>query len=194
MILFALILILIFFVIGYKTLSKIENSLNGMVHKEDFTNNVNELNIKNECKDIDDKYNELLSTPVAVNIPKPEYETKFYIGENKYKNNPVKPESNSFPINQFKYDGVFNAKKITNNKDYQIVKWDNDTTLDKNLHYDINRLINVPEKNIGIGYEIINLYKWNNINNYNDKLININTQKDTNCDGVYSPYNDVFVV
>ena len=31
------------------------------------------MNIKNECKDKEDIYNQKLSTPVAVNIPQPEY-------------------------------------------------------------------------------------------------------------------------
>ena len=86
---------------------------------------------------------------------------------------------------------VYNGKK-SNNNDFQKINWDNNTTLDSNLHYDINKLINVPEKNIGVGYEIISLYDWNNINNYNDKLVNINTQKDFNCNN--SNYENIFVI
>ena len=176
--------------IGYKSLSKLEKSLNGMIKpKENFTNN--KLNIDNQCKVIQDNYNKILSTPVAVNIPKIEYENKFYIGENKYSNPIVKYKTNSFPIIQFKYDGVFNAKKINNN-DFQKIEWNNDNTLDSNLNYDINKLIKGPEKNIGLGYEIVNLYNWNNINNYNDKLVNINTQKEFNCNN--SNYNNIFVI
>ena len=191
MFLFGLIFILIFFMIGYKSLSRLEKSLNGMIKpKENFENN-NKVNIENKCKVIQDNYNKMLSTPVAVNIPQQEFENKFYIGENKYSNPVVSQEPNSFPIKQLKYDGVFNGQKINNN-DFQKINWDNSTTLDRNLKYDINKLVNVPEKNIGIGFEIISLYDWNNINNYNDKLININTKKDFNCNN--SNYSNIFSV
>ena len=85
--------------------------------KENFENN-NKVNIENKCKVIQDNYNKMLSTPVAVNIPQQEFENKFYIGENKYSNPVVSSEPNSFPIKQFKYDGVFNGQKINNN-DFQ---------------------------------------------------------------------------
>jgi hypothetical protein len=177
--------------IGYKSLSKLEKSLNGMIKpKENFENN-NKVNIENKCKVIQDNYNKMLSTPVAVNIPQSEFENKFYIGENKYSNPSVSPEPNSFPIKQLKYDGICNGEKINKN-DFQKINWNNSTTLDSNLHYDINKLINVPEKNIGIGYDIVSLYDWNNINNYNDKLVNINTQKDFDCDN--SNYDNIYVI
>ena len=190
MFLFGLIFILIFFMIGYKSLSRLEKSLNGMIKpKEDFENN-NKIIIENKCKVIQDNYNKMLSTPVAVNIPQQEFENKFYIGENKYSNPVVSQKLNSFPIKQLKYDGICNGKKINNN-DFQKIHWDNATTLNGNLQYDINKLVNVPEKNIGIGFEIVSLYDWNNINNYNDKLININTKKD-NCNN--SNYDNIFFI
>ena len=192
MFLFGLIFILVFFMIGYKSLSKLEKSLNGMIKpKENFENNNTKINIENKCKVIQDNYNKMLSTPVAVNIPQSEFKNKFYIGENKYSNSSVSPEPNSFPIKQLKYDGICNGEKINKN-DFQKIKWNNSTTLDSNLHYDINKLINVPEKNIGIGYDIVSLYDWNNINNYNDKLVNINTQKDFDCDN--SNYDNIYVI
>ena len=194
MILLGLVFILIIIMISYKTFLKIEKSLKGMVKKEDFSNiNENNLNIKNECKDIQEKYNKTVVTPVAVNIPNPEFNNKFYIGEKVINNEVVRPENNSFPIKQLKYDGVFNGIKIDKN-DFQKISWNDETVLNSNLHYDINKLINVPEKNIGIGYEIVNLYNWNNINNYNDKLVNINTQKDSNCSDNQSPFSDVYLV
>lgn len=195
MILFGLIFFLIFFIIAYKFSLKIENSLNSMINKEQFSNihDNNNFNIKNECKDIEENYNNTLTTPIAVNIPNAEYKNIFNIGENNYINNNKKKKYNCFNIKQFKYDNVYNGHKINNkinNNNYQHINWDtNSTTIDKNLKYDINKLIRKPEKNLKIGYEIINLYNWNNINDYNNKLVNINCKNDS-----YSIYDDVYVV
>lgn len=188
MLLFGLIFLLVFLVIGYKLLSKMETSLKGMIKKEDFSNITDKLNIKNECKRIQESYNKLLTTPVAVNIPNPEYKNKFYIGENSYGNENIIPMESSFHIKEYKYDGIYDVKKESKN-DFQMIDWNtNSNTLFTNLPYNINKLIITPEKNLQIGQEIVsigNLNNLNNINNYNDKLININTQKDCN-NSVYS--------
>ena len=58
MFLFGLIFILVFFMIGFKSLSKLENSLKGMIKpKENFENNNTKVNIENKCKVIQDNYN-----------------------------------------------------------------------------------------------------------------------------------------
>ena len=195
MFLYLLVFVFLFFLVGYKLLTKVENSLFNMAKRENFTNESDNLEkpFKNECKEKQDTYNKLLSTPVAVNIPLPEYKNNFYIGENDYSNQVVEKEPNSFPIYQYKYDGVFNANKITKN-DYQKIKWNNDDTLNSNLKYN-NKLVRVPEKTLLPGQQIISINNWNNnsINNYNGTLINKDTQKDYECNGSYSPFSDVYI-
>ena len=159
-----------------------------MIKKEDFSNVNEELNIKNECKTIQESHNKLLTSPVAINIPNPEYDNKFYIGENSYRNENIIPMESSFQINEYKYDGIYDGKKETKN-DFQKVEWNTKSnTLFTNLPYNINKLIITPDKNLQIGQEIVSIGNFENINNYNDKLININTQKDCN----QSVYSDTY--
>lgn len=204
MFLIIIIILLIFVVLSYKISHNVEKSLNNMVKKENFSNynsyerinnHQQDMKLKNECKEKEENYNKLLTTPVAVNVPYPEYNNIFFIGENYYKDKKIEPNKNSFPVYNYKYDGVFKGNKMNNNH-FQIINWNGEKELIHQIPYNKN-LVRIPEKELPPNAEIIKLHKFdnnNNINNYNGTLFNINTQKDYNCNGTYSPFSDIYIV
>ena len=121
-------------------------------------------------------------------------DTRFYHEILDYGKHTINFNDTNIYINVIQFDRALSKGDMGTDfhKEMELQVLNNDNTLDSNLNYDINKLIKGPEKNIGLGYEIVNLYNWNNINNYNDKLVNINTQKDFNCNN--SNYNNIFVI
>ena len=136
--------------------------------KEGFTNigdNHVETFATNKCKEKEELYNKLLTTPVAVNIPTPEYDNTFYVGDilndNQGKININSNGSYCFPIKQFKYDNVWNGIKKTKN-DIQHINWNlNKTDILDNV-YCSNKMISKPEKELEPGEYIKYLYTFDN--------------------------------
>lgn len=173
-----LIFLLLFFIIAYKTSLNVQNSLNDMITKENFES----MNIKNECKDKEDIYNQKLSTPVAVNIPQPEYNNLFFIGENYHKDKPLENCINCFPIYDKKYDGVYNGNKINVPIEKQVINWNGEQKMINALPYNKN-LIRVPEKKLLPNETIINMNDWSN---------QITPTSD-NCQSD-NPFSDIYIV
>lgn len=163
-----IIIVFIFFCISYKCLGKIESSLKNTLNIENYSN-INKNIYKNdrdECKTIQNKYNNFLTTPVAVNSPNQEFQHKFFIGElinnnnnnYNYDSDYVNYDKNKIclPVKQLKYDAVWTGNKKLDNNDFQKINWNNKKKIVKfNCS---NNLIIKPNKIIRPGQTIVNLY------------------------------------